>query len=150
MLDYAIFNSCSFVLNTHRSEVWRQLIALVTRYDVISSIWSSHFCLSPSCTSAGYKIACTSEGKICLFFNTMTQTNIKPMCGFLNRFRSIYDQGIFARSLWSLANSAVNLCWLIPQRITHSIVQYHKIYINITIRFVIYRSNSAYNNFKNN
>ena len=43
LLAYAVFNSCSFILEIHFTKVWRQATAMITRYDVINSMRSSHF-----------------------------------------------------------------------------------------------------------
>ena len=37
LLAYAVFSSCSFILETHFGKVWRQSVAMVTRYGVISN-----------------------------------------------------------------------------------------------------------------
>ena len=42
LIAYAVFSSCSFILETYFGKVWRQSVAMVTRYDVISSMRSSH------------------------------------------------------------------------------------------------------------
>ena len=43
LLAHAVFSSCSFIPDTHFGKVWRQLVAMVTRYDAISNMWSSYF-----------------------------------------------------------------------------------------------------------
>ena len=38
LLAYAVFSSCSLILETHFGKVWRQSVAMVTRNDVISTM----------------------------------------------------------------------------------------------------------------
>ena len=43
LLAHAVFSSYLFILETHFGKVQRQSVAMLTKYDAISSMLSSHF-----------------------------------------------------------------------------------------------------------